>query len=593
MSFDQNNKGRPKGLPKDPPKGLSRKSPNKPSLDALPSDPSKTSLVRTSTLDPVYLNENINHINTLVKLLFKDNIKSMTQGWTPTEIENHRRLVKFKFERVSASEYVIEFEKIDKKDFDHTSPIISCIGWKEKDIFVVTSVDIIVILEYLVRQSFSIEEKNRIRRNLQSLKPLTVTRLSEEHKAFFSLLMSMEDPRPRNIEQDLKVFKWENLSTAINKVIAKYSIVDEYAEPTEIAESTNSGLLHLLATEPATEPASRMDDECGQLKKEDYKLVNNFNNSNNDVFIPSERIKVLKRKLNQGRSSKSTKNDLLKEDDEDRDDQDPDGKHSNTNRTNTLTSKTANIKFEHSTASNESSTFSQRSYSSENNGSSSSSASSLANSQGASIFSNLNYSLDSQNLSASRSFSLYNLEQVYKSKLPKQFKSDISDPPMLNHEQNIPNNSGPVTEPSQSHIPNYFQYPETSVLYNTLYGPIPAHRPSNFSGNPLSISNMKKLDNEYNNNENKQKIPMSHPKKVTLPSIGERLSIHSNHGDNRLAPLFLGPNSFSQSVDATQEQKKNTKLLPGTKQIHRYLIDSQNFQSTLSGRSHTPFQKYS
>lgn len=110
MSFDQNNKGRPKGLPKDPPKGLSSKSPNKPSLDALPSDPSKTSLVRTSTLDPVYLNENINHINTLVKLLFKDNIKSMTQGWTPTEIENHRRLVKFKFERVSASEYVIEFE---------------------------------------------------------------------------------------------------------------------------------------------------------------------------------------------------------------------------------------------------------------------------------------------------------------------------------------------------------------------------------------------------------------------------------------------------------------------------------------------------
>ncbi|ODV77017.1 uncharacterized protein CANTADRAFT_56973, partial [Suhomyces tanzawaensis NRRL Y-17324] len=146
----------------------------------------------------------------------------MTENWTLEEKENQRRLVKFKFIRLSPAEYFVQFDPIKKEQYDHTSPIISCIFWKEKDLHIVTSVDIILILEYLVQESFSIEEKNRIRRNLQSLKPQTISRTNKQFGRFFKLLMSMEDPRPRNIEQDLKVFRWSDLFKAINKVISKY-----------------------------------------------------------------------------------------------------------------------------------------------------------------------------------------------------------------------------------------------------------------------------------------------------------------------------------------------------------------------------------
>ncbi|QFZ29365.1 hypothetical protein EJF18_50603 [Clavispora lusitaniae] len=35
--------------------------------------------------------------------------------------------------------------------------------------------------------------------------------------------MAMENPRPRNIEKDLKVFKWADLFVAVSKVLSKYS----------------------------------------------------------------------------------------------------------------------------------------------------------------------------------------------------------------------------------------------------------------------------------------------------------------------------------------------------------------------------------
>lgn len=191
--------------------------------DVLPLDDSEPNLIRTSSLDTESIRQNLSLVNTPIRLWVSKDIMTMTENWTPEEIEEERRLVCFLFEPISATDYRVDFEAITKLDYTPEKPIISCIYWKEKDSYMVTSVDIILVLEYLVHQSFSIEEKNRVRRNLQSLKPFTILRSDKNRQRFFNAIMKMEDPRPRNIEKDLKVFIWSDLLNAFDKVLSKYS----------------------------------------------------------------------------------------------------------------------------------------------------------------------------------------------------------------------------------------------------------------------------------------------------------------------------------------------------------------------------------
>lgn len=85
----------------------------------------------------------------------------------------------------------------------------------------ITSVDIIYLLEAIVGNRFSVEEKNRIRRNLEGFKPMTVSK-SKSNSGFFSLIMGFPHPRPRNIEKDVKVFSWKLLKKALEKIVGKY-----------------------------------------------------------------------------------------------------------------------------------------------------------------------------------------------------------------------------------------------------------------------------------------------------------------------------------------------------------------------------------
>lgn len=240
-------------------------------------------LVRMSSLHPNYVRQKLSVVPTPVRLMVEDDLGSMTENWTHEEIEDERRLVRFNFTRVTHSDYLVKFEAVRKDDFTHDQPIISCIFWKEKNMHIATSVDIILILEYLVQLSFTIEEKNRIRRNLQSLKPYTISRANKSCQRFFNVLMNMEDPRPRNIEKDLKVFKWGDLFNAFNKVISKYSTNTKKTVPNLSGKfpRENSDVLSLAS---------------GGVSK------NRGSNDYETSFLPNERLKVLKRKVNQSRN---------------------------------------------------------------------------------------------------------------------------------------------------------------------------------------------------------------------------------------------------------------------------------------------------
>ncbi|KAI8590619.1 hypothetical protein BDZ88DRAFT_414299 [Geranomyces variabilis] len=68
--------------------------------------------------------------------------------------------------------------------------------------------------------SLDVPQKNRIRRNLESLGPTTISKKPDTN-AFFAQIMSYTDPKPRNIEKDVKVFPWALLKPALEKILFK------------------------------------------------------------------------------------------------------------------------------------------------------------------------------------------------------------------------------------------------------------------------------------------------------------------------------------------------------------------------------------
>ena len=93
------------------------------------------------------------------------------------------------------------FKAVNSVGQTPNSAIVSCIYWEEKEDFFITSVDCIYLLEALISMRFTVEEKNRIRRNLEGFRPLTVSKCRADSARFFKLIMSFPSPKPRNIER--------------------------------------------------------------------------------------------------------------------------------------------------------------------------------------------------------------------------------------------------------------------------------------------------------------------------------------------------------------------------------------------------------
>ena len=142
---------------------------------------------------------------------------TLKENWTLEEKTAKRRLVQFKRSQ-SGSTVTTSFAPVEtcvKK-----SGTISCISWDGR--CVVTSVDTIRLIEFLVASQTDVNEKNRIRRNVEKFQPTTIHKDTPETGALFRLIMEFVDPKPRNIAKPVKVFLWHILATAITKVIEKY-----------------------------------------------------------------------------------------------------------------------------------------------------------------------------------------------------------------------------------------------------------------------------------------------------------------------------------------------------------------------------------
>jgi hypothetical protein len=152
------------------------------------------------------------------------NLSSMAENWTQDEWDSRRRIVMFR-KTQQGSTLTTNFRAVSAAERPPNSICVSCIWWAEKSECYVTSVDTIHLLEQLVAapSRFSVEEKNRIRRNLEGFHPQTVSKTKPESEEFFKVIMAFPNPKPRNIEKDVKVFPWKILEAALKKIIGKYS----------------------------------------------------------------------------------------------------------------------------------------------------------------------------------------------------------------------------------------------------------------------------------------------------------------------------------------------------------------------------------
>lgn len=194
---------------------------------ASPIKPAAPMLIRTSTIQQSATTGGQATFNPYAmypsKAILKLNgdLDSMAENWTQDECKTQRRLVQFTRHQ-NGSTIHADFKPVAPEDRPSNSICISCIYWEGKDECFVTSVDTIYLLESLVAVRFTVEEKNRIRRNLEGFRPLTVSKGKADSEDYFKVIMGFPNPKPRNIEKDVKVFPWKILAHALKKIIGKY-----------------------------------------------------------------------------------------------------------------------------------------------------------------------------------------------------------------------------------------------------------------------------------------------------------------------------------------------------------------------------------
>ena len=152
-------------------------------------------------------------------------MSGMNGNWTPEERFAERRVVRL-WREYNGSTINVFFiplradEQALPPEMDELR--ISCIYWEEQCDYYITSVDTIALLELVFDDDTpnNIEEKNRIRRNLETYHPETISKANCE--PFFELIMGFPSPKPCKIKKDVKVFKWSDLEQALNKVVSKF-----------------------------------------------------------------------------------------------------------------------------------------------------------------------------------------------------------------------------------------------------------------------------------------------------------------------------------------------------------------------------------
>jgi len=157
------------------------------------------------------------------EVIIAGDLVTMAKGWTSEEWAAKRRLVKV-WRRQEGHNIYLAFAPLPQLEWvaEKECVVVSCMFREDRNSCWVTSVDMLYLLEAVIGTRFSVEEKNRIRRNLEGFRPQTVSKNKSTSDVFFRTIMGYPAPKPRNIEKDVKVFPWETVAASIKKIVSKY-----------------------------------------------------------------------------------------------------------------------------------------------------------------------------------------------------------------------------------------------------------------------------------------------------------------------------------------------------------------------------------
>lgn len=153
-------------------------------------------------------------------LLIPDDLSSMVDRWTPAELGARRRVVVFAH-RIQETFQILSFRPLAAGEDPSNSLCVSCIYWAERGDWFVTGLEVVTLLERLLAapMRFCMEEKNQLRRILDSFGPLDLKREDPDTEGFFRLIMAFPDPKPRNNEATARVFPWSVLARVLQSII--------------------------------------------------------------------------------------------------------------------------------------------------------------------------------------------------------------------------------------------------------------------------------------------------------------------------------------------------------------------------------------
>ncbi|GBB86937.1 hypothetical protein RclHR1_01340004 [Rhizophagus clarus] len=161
-----------------------------------------------------------------IRISFDGNHNDMTLSWSQEELKVRRRVVQF-FKSKIKKRIMASFRAVDPIERPKNGIFVSCLYWNDRktqrDKWYFTSTDYLNLLESLTGIRLTSDEKNRIRRNLEEYKPITVGKNKNDSDDIYKDLMSYSFAKPRNAEKDIKIYEWRHLIHAIEKIINKYS----------------------------------------------------------------------------------------------------------------------------------------------------------------------------------------------------------------------------------------------------------------------------------------------------------------------------------------------------------------------------------
>ncbi|RHZ88325.1 hypothetical protein Glove_23g237 [Diversispora epigaea] len=135
------------------------------------------------------------------KVTVEGDLQQVTKNWSAEEYAARRRLVKFT-RRAEGNEIKVSFSVLRPDEEAGNGTYVSCIWDEDKGEFCVTSVDILNLVGGLTGVRVTKAEQTRIRRKMETFRPKTVGK--NKNKGLYGTIMSFPNPRPRNIEKDIK-----------------------------------------------------------------------------------------------------------------------------------------------------------------------------------------------------------------------------------------------------------------------------------------------------------------------------------------------------------------------------------------------------